>query len=225
MPNTKDTATDELGTLPTTEADDPNVDPAPLKEGEPGLENKEEPKVEVEKIIEEEEIKQTEKLTPAEISAKQQEDAWYGKIISGKSDIDKAPKWLQTRLGKRLKISEKTDDIEKLVEQKFVEQTENQKFDELKRQIPKLTLEQAETLKTKYRELRPLGKYKALSTSLELMGIDKKFQEAEARGVAKARMSLPPSGQTASKSKESLIDIARDEKKWQEFVKSQGRFR
>ena len=168
--------------------------------------------------------RKAEELTPQQKSALAQEKAWFRKIVDGKAELEDAPKWLHSRLENLLNIDTKLPDIETLVEKKLQEKAETQQFENLKKTIPALTRNQAEELQARFKEFRPLGKVKALQTALEFMGLTEKYKEAETRGVHRARMTLPPSAQPHKVNKETLLDIARDQNKWKEFVRTQGRY-
>lgn len=163
--------------------------------------------------LEKEEVNTTEQSTAnatakAEIEAQKQEDAWYANILSGKKSLDdlKTMPWLFTRVQSRLNAVQKTPDIERIVEQKLKEKEEDMKFNNLQSQLPKMSNEQASKLKELYSKYRPLGKFTALETAVNLLGLSTKIQEAEKRGIAKARMSLPSNSGTVKKAESSELE-------------------
>jgi hypothetical protein len=164
------------------------------------------------------------KLTPAEENAKRQEESWLEKVVSGRAEVADAPKWLQGRLNSRLDATNKAPDTEEVVKKVMAQEREAQEFAELQKQIPRLTAGQAKELQQRFADLKQLGKVKALKTSLELMGLTQKFKEAEARGVAKGRMSLPQSGQPAVKKSGQVggvaLDTIHDDKKWNAMIRA-----
>lgn len=166
-------------------------------------------------------------LTPAEQSALVQEEAWIKNIIEGKKDVDEAPKWLQSRLQKRLDSISKVPAIEEVareVAQKEIQrQQEESAFYDLQKSIPPLSSTDAAQLKAKYAELRPLGKVKALEVAMQVLGISMDKQEEAGIQKARGRMSLPPSSSVPrNNNKDDLVSVAKDQKRWKDFVKSQG---
>lgn len=162
----------------------------------------------------------------ADERAKAQEATWYNKIIDGKAEISEAPKWLQGRLQARFDAMNKLPDLEKVaseVAKKEIErQRENAEFDALQKSLPSMGAEEFKLLNQRFQEFKGLGKVKALRTAMELCGLTPDAQEERRIEMAKGRMSLPPSGQSRTKGKNSLIDIAKDQKQWKAFVRSQG---
>lgn len=165
------------------------------------------------------EQEQVAKPTPAEISAQNQLEAWHAKILAGKADITAAPTWMQPKLMEKLQVKEKEPEIEKLIEEKLQKEREEIQFKNMVEALPELPREKAEELKSHFKELRPLGKVKALELAKKLAGLDEELREAEERGIARGRMSLPASGQPAPKPK-NVLDIAKDQKAWEQFRKS-----
>lgn len=168
---------------------------------------------------------QADKLSPAEENAKRQEEVWLNKVISGKAQVEDAPKWLHGKLNARLDTAAKVPETEEVVRKVLEKEREAQEFKDIQGQIPKLTPAQAKELQDKFAELKPLGKAKALRTALDLMGLSSKVKEAEMRGVAKGRMSLPQSGQPqVRKSTQAVggvpLDVIHDDKKWNEMIRS-----
>lgn len=168
---------------------------------------------------------QVDKLSPAEENARKQEEAWLNKVISGNAAVEDAPKWLQGRLNKRLDAVEKAPDTEEVVRKVLEKEREDAEFQERKSQIPKLTPAQAKEFTERYNQLRPAGKLAALNTVIELMGLSQKMREAEQRGIAKGRMSLPRSGQPAVRKSDQVVggvpmDVIQDDKKWNEMIRT-----
>lgn len=164
------------------------------------------------------------KQTPAEENAKRQEESWLNKIVSGKAEVDDAPNWLQARLNKRLEAANNVPDTEEVVKRVLIKEREDAEFQTLQSQIPKLNSVQAQELQERFAKLKPLGKVEALKTALDLMGLSSKTKEAEMRGIAKGRMSLPTSGQpSVKKSSQSVggvpLDVIRNDKAWNEMIR------
>jgi len=171
-----------------------------------------------------EEEPQTDKLSPAEENAKRQEEAWLGKIISGKAEVSDAPKWLQGRLDSRLEATNKIPETEDVIRKVLEKEREDDKFKELQTKIPKLSPAQAKELNERYKTLRPAGKVVALQNALDAMGLSEKVREAEMRGITKGKMSLPVSGQLPVRKSEQAVggvplDVVHDDKKWNEMVR------
>jgi antitoxin component HigA of HigAB toxin-antitoxin module len=165
------------------------------------------------------------KQTPAEENAKRQEESWLNKVITGKADVSDAPTWLQGRLNARLEATNKTPETEEVVKKILAAEREATEFKSLQSQIPKLNSAQAQELQERFAKLKPLGKVEALRTALDLMGLSSKTKEAEMRGIAKGRMSLPMSGQpSVKKSGQSVggvpLDVIHDDKKWNAMIRS-----
>lgn len=156
------------------------------------------------------------KLTPAEISAKNQEEAWFKNVIDGKKNIEDAPKWLQNRLNKRFEALNKEPDIEDVVDKKLAARLEEQTFQELKSALPAMDAKTAKAFSQKFAELKPLGKVKALELTKQLLGIT-----SDEKKSARAKMTLPPSGQPKAKVSDDPVDIAKDPVRWKQFVKEQ----
>jgi hypothetical protein len=154
--------------------------------------------------------------TPAEKSAKQQEDSWYAKVVAGKADVTDAPSWLQSKLNNRLNSTPKEEDLDRKIEEKLRQKEEQLQFKALLSTIPVLSKSKAADLKAKFQEFKPLGSLKALETALALTGIKTDDSKREARG----RMSLPPSGRPVEKNNSDVLSIAKDEKKWQQFARN-----
>jgi hypothetical protein len=167
---------------------------------------------------------EVDKPSPAEEQAKRQEEAWLNKVISEKAKVEDAPKWLQARLNARLEATGKTPETEEVVKKVLAQERENQDFQTLQNQIPTLTASQAKELQERFAELKPLGKVKALKTALDLMGLSSKVKEAEQRGAAKARTSLPKSGRPSVRVSDQAVggvplDVIHDDKKWNEMIR------
>lgn len=218
MPNGQDIEDDELQLdvedTSETESDEDTQTTDKEKDGEG--ESEEELNLETDEKVE--------KLSPAEENAKRQLDAWYSKVVAGKAKVEDAPKWLQKGLNGRLEAINEEPNIDQKITQVLAKKEEDQEFKSLQSQIPKLTKEQAEQLTEKFAELKPIGKVKALRTALELMGLSEKMREAEKRGIAKGRTSIPVSGQPSVKrSNQSVggvpLDVIRDDKKWNKAVR------
>lgn len=216
MPNGQDIEGDELQleVIPETES----------AEDTQATDNGEGESEEVELQFEQEEA-QGDKLSPQEENAKRQEDAWLNKVISGKSNVEDAPKWLQNRLNARLEATNKVPETEEVVKKVLEREREEQEFQAEQKNLPKLTTLQAKQLQDKFAELKPLGKVKALRLAKELLGLSSKVKEAEARGIAKGRMSLPQSGHPSVKRSNQAvggvpIDVIHDDKKWNEMIRN-----
>lgn len=165
------------------------------------------------------------KQTPAEENAKRQEESWLNKVVTGKADVSDAPTWLQARLNARLEATNKVPETEEVVKRILATEREATEFKALQSQIPKLNSAQAQELQERFAKLKPLGKVEALRTALDLMGLSSKAKEAEMRGVAKGRMSLPMSGQpSVKKSGQSVggvsLDVIHDDKKWNAMIRN-----
>lgn len=162
--------------------------------------------------------------SPAEENAKRQEEAWLLKVTSGKASVEDAPKWLHGRLNSRLEATNKLPETEEVVKRILEQKEQEQEFKAIQAQIPKLTPQQAKELQARFAEYKPLGNAKALRTALDVMGLSQRVKEAEQRGVAKGRMSLPQSGQPSVKKSDQAIggvpsDVIQDDKKWNEMIR------
>lgn len=214
MPSTQATESNELQ-LEVMEEDESGDDTQDTEEGEGESETELNLKTD-EKV---------EKLSPAEENAKRQEESWLSKIIDGKAELEDAPKWLHNRLNSRLEQQTKTPDTEEVVRKVLEKERETSEFTALQKEIPRLTSAQAKELQERFDKYKPLGKVEALRTALELMGLSDKTKEAEMRGIAKARISLPKSGQpSVKKGGQSVggvpLDVINDDKKWNAMIKT-----
>lgn len=214
MPSGQDSSGDELDiqVTPETESADDTQN-----SGSAESESTEELNLETETV-------ETDKVTPQEANAKAQEEAWLGKIIAGKVEVEDAPNWLQKRLTNRLEATSKTPETEEVVKKVLAQEREAQEFKTLQKQIPPLSSAQAKELTARFAELKPLGNVKALETALKLMGLDSKVREAEARGIAKGRVSFPASGLSSVRKAGEIkggvpVDIINDDKKWNEMIR------
>lgn len=165
------------------------------------------------------------KLTPAEENAQRQVDHWLLEVSSGRKKFEDAPNWVQKRMSPALEG--KTPDIEQVVQSALEKERENQRFKELQATIPALTPSEAKELQERFNLLRPAGKVVALQNALDAMGLGSKLKQAEQRGIAKGRMSLPRSGQPSVKKSEQSIDgvplkVITNDAEWNKMVKSQG---
>ena len=216
MPNGQDTTEDELQLEVISETESAE-DTQATENGEG------ESETEVELNLETDESK-VDKLSPAEENAKRQEEAWLGKVTSGKANVEDAPGWLQKRLNARLEATDKVPETEEVVKKVLTQEREAAEFKAEQASIPKLTALQAQELKSKFAELKPLGNVKALRLAKELLGLSSKVKEAEERGIAKGRMSLPRSGQPSVKKSGQVggvpLDVIHDEKKWNDLVRN-----
>lgn len=145
-----------------------------------------------------------EKLSTAEENAERQVEHWLLEVSSGKKKLEEAPTWVQKRMASRLEG--KTPDIEQAVQNALAKEREDQTFKELQAQIPALTEDQAKELQERFKSLRPAGKVVALQNALDAMGLSSKLKDAEMRGIAKGKVSLPRSGQPSVKKSEQSID-------------------
>lgn len=165
------------------------------------------------------------KLTPAEENAQRQVDHWLLEVSSGRKKFEDAPGWVQKRMSPALEG--KTPDIEQVVQSALEKERENQRFKELQATIPALTPSEAKELQERFNLLRPAGKVVALQNALDAMGLGSRLKQAEQRGIAKGRMSLPRSGQPSVKKSEQSIDgvplkVITNDAEWNKMVKSQG---
>lgn len=144
-----------------------------------------------------------EKLSPAEENAQRQVDHWLLEVTAGRKKFEDAPTWVQKRMSPKL---EATQDIESVVQNALAKEREDQEFKELQSSIPALTEAQAKELQERYRLLKPAGKVVALRNALDAMGLSSKLKEAEQRGIAKGKVSLPRSGQPSVKKSEPVIE-------------------
>jgi len=169
------------------------------------------------------------KLSPQEENAKRQEDVWLNKVISGKAQVEEAPSWLQKRLTARLEATGQVPETAEVVKKILTQEREAQEFQDLQKQIPPLTAGQAKELQEKFAKYKPLGNTEALRTALDLMGLSSKVKEAEARGIAKGRLTFPKSGQPSVKRSGQAtaggvpLDVIQDDKKWSEMIRTGGR--
>lgn len=165
-----------------------------------------------------------ERLSPAAENAKKQEEAWLSKVISGKAQVEDAPKWLHARLEARLEATNNVPETEEVVKKVLEQEREASEFKALQGQIPKLTATQAKELTDRFNSLKAAGKVVALKAALDAMGLSQKVREAEMRGVAKGRMSIPSSGQPSVRkaSKETIggvpANVLSDEREWNKMI-------
>lgn len=167
---------------------------------------------------------QVDKRTPAEINAQKQEDAWLTKVTTGKANVEDAPQWLHARLNARLEATNNVPETEEVVKKVLEQEREAQEFKNLQAQIPQLTEAQAKELQERFNTLKPAGKVVALKAAMDAMGLSQAVKEAEARGIAKGRISLPVSGQPPVRRTEQIIggvpaDVITDDKKWREMIR------
>lgn len=168
---------------------------------------------------------QVDKLTPAQQNAKRQEEAWLNKVVTGAAEVSEAPKWLHNRLNTRLETLEEAPQTEDVVRKVLNQELQAQEFKTLQSQIPKLSSLQAKELQDRFSELKPLGNVKALRTALDLMGLSQKVTDAEKRGIAKGRQSLPKSGHPSIKESSKAVggvpmDIVSDNAKWNDMIRN-----
>lgn len=173
------------------------------------------------------EEQKVDKLTPAQEQAQRQENTWLNNVIAGKKTVEEAPQWLQARLNARLEATNKAPDTEELVKKILEKEREDGLFKELQSQIPKLTAAQAQELQERFNSLKVAGRVIALKSALDAMGLSQKLKEAEQRGVAKGRMSLPRSGQPSVRKSEQLVggvplSVIQDNKAWHEMLRNGG---
>jgi len=174
--------------------------------------------------LEESDAKADKKLTPAEESARKQEETWLAKVIAGKSKVEEAPNWLQDKLNARLETISDAPKTEEIVKQALAKERKAQEFSDLQKQIPALTKAQAKELTDRYNQLKGADNVAALKTVLDAMGLSQKLKEAEARGIAKGKMSLPKSGQPAVRKSDVSVgnvplDVIQDDKKWNQMIR------
>jgi hypothetical protein len=165
------------------------------------------------------------KLSPAEKSAKEQEDSWLAKVIAGKSKVDEAPQWLQSKLNARMEVLSAPKQTEDIVKQALANERKAQEFSDLQKQIPPLSKAQAEELKSRYNQLKGADNVVALKTVLDAMGLSPKLKEAEARSIAKGKIALPRSGQPAVRKSDTLVggvpkSVIHNEKEWNKMIRS-----
>lgn len=216
MPN-QDQVSDELGDIQVIEDTESAVDDNVTEEKENSEQSSQE-------LHLEEDATTDSKLSPAEISAKQQEDSWLAKVIAGKSTVEQAPKWLQSKINSRLEVIGNAPKTEEIVKQALEKERKVQEFKDLQKQIPPLTPTQAKELKQRYSQLKGADNVAALKTVLEAMGLTPKPKEIEAREIAKGKITLPRSGQPAVRKSETKVgnvplDVIQDEKKWKQFIR------
>jgi hypothetical protein len=217
MPNEQDMNADELQ-LEVIQADESVED----TQNTTGEGESEEASVEV--VLDNE---QGNKQTPAELNAEKQLDAWSKKVFEGQIndrtgepyEVEDAPKWLQPRLLARVDSAAKVPETEEVVKQVLEKEREGQEFKTLQSQIPKLTPSQAQELQDRYNALKPAGRVIALKAALDAMGLSEKVREAERKGIAKGKMSLPKSGYSAVKAPEQVhVKAAQSDKGWNDYI-------
>jgi len=165
------------------------------------------------------------KQTLADENAKRQVDHWQQEVNAGRKDLKDAPAWVQKRIAALKEGSEAQNDTEQVVRRVLEKEREDAEFKDLQGQIPALTAAQAKELQERYKVLRPAGKVAALKACLDAMGLSQKLKEAEQRGIAKGKMSLPKSGQPSVKRSESTVagvpvSTIQNNAAWENFVKS-----
>ena len=213
MPSSQDTEADELHLEVTAEGE--SVDDTQTTENGEG---------ESDTVVNlETDDKKVEKLSPAEEQARKQVETWFEHVTSGAKKLEDAPTWVQKKLNARLEQSGPS--TEEIVRKALAEQQEDAEFKALQAEIPSLTPAQAKELQDRYKSLRPAGKVVALKTSLEAMGLNSKLKEAEQRGIAKGKMSLPRSGQPSVRKSEEMIDgvpmsTITNNKSWNQLMKN-----
>jgi len=210
-----------------TKADELEIDIAEDESGNDSrtIENNEGEQEDSELNLEVQEEAPVDKLSPAEAHAKQQEEAWLSKVISGKSDVTDAPSWLHARLNTRLESTNNAPNTEDVVKKILEQEREENEFKNLQSEIPKLTPLQAKELQERFSSLKSAGKVVALRASLDAMGLSQKLKDAEAKGIAKGRMSIPRSGQpSVRKSDQSVggvpLNVINDDKAWNKMIRT-----
>lgn len=216
MPNDQDTEADELQI--EVIAEDKSVEDTQTTENSEG--ESEDTKVNLET-----ETPKVDKPSPAVEQAQRQEDAWASKILAGKGKVEDAPQWLQKRLNTRLEAMGEAPQTEEVIEKILAKKEEDREFKALEATIPPLTKSQAEELTKRYNSLKSSGKVVALQATLDAMGLSHKIKEAEQRGVAKGRTSLPKPGQSVVRKSEQAnvggvpMNIIQSEKEWNEMIR------
>lgn len=143
------------------------------------------------------------KLSTAEENAVKQVEHWMLEVTSGRKALEDAPAWVQKRMLPKLEGAQvKEEDIVLKVSKQIQEDAD---FNAEKATLPTMTPGQAEEFKRRYAELRPAGRLAAIRAVKDAMGLSSKVKEAEQRGIAKGRMSLPRSGQPSVKKSEQTI--------------------
>jgi hypothetical protein len=162
--------------------------------------------------------KKVDSLSPQEIAAQQQEDAWTNKVLSGKADIEEVPQWLKYRVEKRLNSTIKNDSLKDELKKVVQAELEESQFVELQEKISseKLPKKLIEELKQQYNEFRPLGKLKALNLAYKFI-INNKQEVKINNGTA-----LPPSGQPKKLKANDILSVAQDEKAWNALVRQRN---
>lgn len=164
------------------------------------------------------------KLSSAEENAQRQVDHWLLEVTSGRKKLEDAPGWVQKRMAPHLDGT--ATDTAEIVRKELEKQQEDAEFKSLQASIPQLTPSQAQELQERYKILRPAGKVAALKASLEAMGLNSKLKEAEQRGIAKGKVSLPRSGQPAVRKSEPTVEgvpvsVIQSKKAWKDLLASQ----
>lgn len=210
MPSDQDIKDGELDLKVTTEDEsvDDTQDTGDNGEGESGT------------VLEDEQ--QVEKLSPAEENRKKQLEVWSANVASGAKKLEDAPSWVQKELTKPSAVS--GDELELKIAKVLAKQQEDLEFKELQSKIPALSPVQAQELRERYRALNGAGKVAALRAAMDAMGLSEKVKEAEERGIAKGRMSLPKSGQpVVRKSEQSVagvpLNVITNNAEWNKFMK------
>lgn len=166
------------------------------------------------------------KLSPAEENAIRQVEHWMLEVTSGRKTVEDAPTWVQKRLTAKLEATQTVSEDE-IVQKVSKQVQENAEFDAEKASLPAMTPEQAEEFKKQYAILRPAGRLAALRAVKAMMGFGSKVKEAEQRGIAKGKTSLPRSGQPSVKKPENAIDgvptsVITNDKEWKKMLKSKA---
>lgn len=157
-------------------------------------------------------------LSPAEAKAKEQELSFFNRILEGEIEMKDVPKWLQPRVQLRLDTVTKADDIRQIAREMAREEIERRnedaEFNKLRSQIPQMTKAEANSFQEKFNKFKPLGKVEALRETMEIFGYGQESKENAEVMKSRSRMSLPKVGQSIAKENSDLVELAKDEKKW-----------
>lgn len=123
--------------------------------------------------------------TVAAQKRQEQENAWFGKIVSGQKTLDDLPKhqqWLKPELEKRLNAHNKAQevvkeyDIDAIVEQKLNEKEDRQTFKTMETVLSEMSLtsQQVASLKAEFKDFRQAGLSlsKSLEKAIKVVGIN-----------------------------------------------------
>jgi hypothetical protein len=122
-----------------------------------------------------------------EVQEAKQVEAWTAKVLAGKASLDDLSgdlSWLKPKVESNLdKLSSSAPVLEKLVEKKFAEKEETQKFNTLRSQLNEVntTKTQRQIIEAEFKDFKSAGlpQSKALEKAMKIAGVDPSSESAE----------------------------------------------